>query len=252
MAKKPKGIRVAATAKRKLKIVAEGDSWEKLPNWGAKGLPIVGGTNYDLCRALEDRGHSVKNLAYWGDTIEEIDAVGEYIQALRFTNAPILLLGGGGNDLLSGGKLKEFLRQYVPDSGFTAKDYILPSLRGAVRKIIGHYDNILNRVAADPQLANTRVVVHGYDYARPMSLGWLGEPLDFRGFDYWKADLRTGIIKILIDNFNSELAAFARSHPNVIYVDFRNRVGDRWHDELHPRKEAFIDLARYWETTVNS
>ena len=41
------------------KIVVEGDSWERLPDWGMKSLPVVGGTNFDLSRALEARvcGH---------------------------------------------------------------------------------------------------------------------------------------------------------------------------------------------------
>ncbi len=28
-----------------VKIVMDGDSWERLPKWGPKSLPIVGGAN---------------------------------------------------------------------------------------------------------------------------------------------------------------------------------------------------------------
>lgn len=257
MAKKPAGKRssnvalaASARATKKLKIVIEGDSWERLPNWGPKGLPVVGGTNYDLCRALDDRGHKVENLAYWGDTIKAIATANDYMEALRKTKWPLLLLGGGGNDLLANGKLKTYLRLYVPESGYGPRDYILNNFYQDLRSIILNYERILDRIAADPVTARTRVIVHGYDYAKPMDLGWLGEPLDFAGFTYWHAELRNGIVKVLIDEFNRELAALATRHKNVIHVDFRSRVGDRWHDELHPTKPAFMDLARFLEAEV--
>ena len=54
-------------AKKKLTLIAEGDSWFNLPDfWIA--TPIIGGSDYDLVRALRDFGHTVTSLAHWGVT----------------------------------------------------------------------------------------------------------------------------------------------------------------------------------------
>lgn len=232
-----------------LVMVVEGDSWEHLPDLGLKALPTVGGSNYDLARALAARGHTVHNIAYWGDTIADIAAAGDYLKALRHTRAPLLLLGGGGNDLLGNGRLKTYLRLYAPER--TPRDYILDTFYSDLRQVILHYDGILGRIAADPLAAGTRVIVHGYDYARPMRLGWLGEPMEFVGIGYDKPELQNGIIRIMIDAFNHELTALARRRRSLVYVDFRGQVGDRWHDELHPTKAAFEDLAGHVEATLS-
>jgi hypothetical protein len=252
MAKKAKAKRKDASASPRAKkdktkaaevfsLVVEGDSWEHLPDFGLKALPIVGGSNYDLSRALVARGHTIHNIAYWGDTIAAIASARDYLNALKHTKAKLLLLGGGGNDLLGDGKLKTYLRLYSPER--QPKDYVLDSFYQELRSVILHYESILQSIAANSALKNVKVVVHGYDYARPMKLGWLGEPLAFVGIDEYKAELQQDIVKVLMDAFNEELKAFAGRHDAVIYVDFRGVVGDRWHDELHPSKAAFGDLA---------
>jgi hypothetical protein len=236
------------TSAKRVVMVVEGDSWERLPDLGLKGLPTVGGSNYDLARAIADRGHTVHNLAYWGDTIADIAAAGDYLKALRSTKAPFLLLGGGGNDILGGGRLKTYLRLFEKDR--EPRDYILDVFYRDLRNVILHYETILSRIAAEQEISKTKVIVHGYDYARPMRLGWLGEPMEFVGIGWDRPELQNAIIKILIDALNEELKALAGRRPNVVYVDFRNKVGDRWHDELHPRKSAFADLAEMIEEAI--
>lgn len=238
----------AAISAKPVVMVIEGDSWERLPDWGPKRLPIVGGTNYDLSRALQARGHTIHNLAYWGDTIADIARARDYLTALRNTKAPFLLLGGGGNDLLGDGRLKTYLRLFAPER--RPADYILDVFYHDLRRVILHYEDILDRIAADPPIKRTKVVVHGYDYARPMRLGWIGDPMEFVGVGWDRPELQNGIIKVMIDAVNAELAALAGRRDNVIYVDFRNKVGDRWHDELHPRREAFEELAAIVEAAI--
>jgi hypothetical protein len=252
--KKTAAARKSAAASRKaraarkaapLVMVIEGDSWEHLPDFGLKALPIVGGANYDLSRALMGRGHTIYNLAYWGDTIADIAAAGDYLKTLRHTRAPLLLLGGGGNDLLGGGALKRHLRLFAPER--TPKDYILDTFYGELRQVILHYEAILGRIAEDALISGTRVIVHGYDYARPMRLGWLGDPMEFVGIGWDRPDLQDGIVKIMIDALNDELKALAGRRNTVVYVDFRGTVGRRWHDELHPTRAAFEELAALLE-----
>jgi hypothetical protein len=244
-ATKPKKASIAAAKAKKsalsgVRIVVEGDSWERLPNFGPKSLPIVGGTGYDLSRALTDLGFAVENLAYWGDELADIVRIKDYMAALRQTKAKAFLLGGGGNDLLSGGRMANWVHLYTP--GLSAAEHVKLDFHDALSRVMANYWIAMNDVVDAPELKDVHVFVHGYDYARPMKLGWIGEPLARMGIDEFHEDLQTGIVKVMIDEFNRRLEKLASHYDRVHYVDFRNRVGDRWHDELHPRKEAFADL----------
>lgn len=223
-------------------IIIEGDSWERLPNFGAKGLPTVGGTSYDLSRALADLGYPIENLAYWGDTLAAISVAKDYLRALTDTKAKYLLLGGGGNDLLGGGRLQSYLRVY--QDGLAAADYLKPNFELDFADVIARYRLILNEIYEKPHLSDVTVIVHGYDYARPMKLCWIGGPMEQQGINDDHPDLQIAIVKVIIDRFNAELKALKKTWKKVVYVDFRGKVGDRWHDELHPEKEAFADLAK--------
>lgn len=220
-------------------VVMEGDSWECLPNFGVKSLPIVGGGNCDMERALTDIGHEVKNLAYWGDTIREIADRLEFIPVLKATKAKHFLLGGGGNDLLQNGNLQKLLELYEP--GKPATKYLKPEFKVELARVISNYEMCLSALKVH-NLSKTKVIVHGYDYAEPGELQWLGEPFAYMGID--DDALRRAIVKKLIDSFNTELRRFAKRYPNVTYVNLRNTVKDRWHDELHPTAEAFADIAK--------
>ncbi len=196
-------------------------------------------------RALADRGYEVINLAYWGDTIREISERLEFVEALKNTKAKILLLGGGGNDLLQYGRLQQFLKIF--DEHRPVKDYLKPEFTIELARVMSSYEICLSALKAN-KLSKVMVVVHGYDYAQPMSLGWLGEPLETMGID--DAGLQKSIIKHMMDLFNNALKAMARNHANVVYVNLRNTVKNRWHDELHPSKEAFADIAKKIEQTI--
>lgn len=233
--------RARAANRQPTAIVVEGDSWEHLPHLGLKALPTVGGSNHDLARALADRGHPVHNLAYWGDTLAEIVEVKAYLPALRETKAPVLLLGGGGNDLLGEGRLKLWLAQY--QGSRPVAEYLLPAFHLALQKVMLDYEIAFNDILADPAIAGTRILIHGYDYAKPMRLGWIGEPMAFHGIDETKPELQAAIVKLMIDHVNRAQIKLARRYATVTHVDLRGIVGERWHDELHPRKEAFVDLA---------
>jgi hypothetical protein len=58
----------------------------------------------------------------------------------------------------------------------------------------------------------------------------------FVGLDpTFHANLCRAIVRIMIDAFNSALAAFARTYSNYRYVDLRGAIGkNEWRDELHP------------------
>lgn len=222
-------------------IVIEGDSWEKLPDLGPIELPMVGGAGYDIGRGLADLGFRVLNLARWGDKLAEIVEAQEYRKVLLSSKARYFLLGGGGNDLLDDGRLASFIRLY--GSATEPRDYIKPQFGLALDRIISDYETAIADVIEEPALADVRIIVHGYDYARPVGLRWLGEPFTRMGFDNGPETLPPKIVAEMIDEFNRRLKKLEKKYPAVIHVDLRGTVAGRWHDELHPTKAAFADLA---------
>jgi hypothetical protein len=229
MAKKPT---------KKAMIVIEGDSWEHLPDWGLKALPIVGGSNYDLSRALNDLGYPILNIAYWGDTIDEISKRLDCINALKSTGAEYMRLGGGGNDLLHDGNLRHLIALYERDR--PPEEYLKPAFEIVLNRVVNAYDTVLTAILAHK--IDVTVLIHGYDYARPMQLGWLGEPMSFMGID--DPNLQQDIVNVMMNRFNFALAEFAPRWKNVRYVDLRGTVGTDWHDELHPNKVGFKKVAK--------
>ena len=166
---------------------------------------------------------------------------------LKSTKAKLFLLGGGGNDLLQNGNLSKLLELYDQDR--PVKKYLKPEFKIALGRVISHYELCMSALKIH-RLSRVLVIVHGYDYAQPMDLGWLGEPFHHMGID--ELPLQSAIVKVLIDAFNTELRKFAKRHNNVIYVNLRNTVGDRWHDELHPSTEAFTEIAAKIEKAITS
>lgn len=226
-------------------LVAEGDSWFKLPDFPVK-LPIVGGPDHDLIRALSARGHKIDNLAYWGDTIAEIARRAEFMTTIRGRlraghKVDGLLLSGGGNDLLGNGRLAGFLK--VPSvAGTSVDDYVAwPAFSGALGAVVKAYKSVLRTLASDPDTAGLKVIGHGYDYASPMKLIWLEQPMDHVGVP--TPELKRAIVVALINRVNAALRRIAKSDGRFVLVDLRDTVKGRWHDELHPTKAGFKDCA---------
>jgi lysophospholipase L1-like esterase len=214
-------------------IVAEGDSWFNLPYIKLIGLPLYHGL--DIPGVLKDElGYPVESGAYWGDTLASIFAEKWYLDALRQRGSRILLLSGGGNDLLGGGHLFDLLNVLPP--GRPARDY-LNQQYAAERKLIRRtYRTIMDEVrAVDPAI---RILTHGYAYAIPNLAGenpgfWVGAPMLRKGIS--EPGLARDIVRAMIDDHNEGLAALAAEPgSNLIHIDLRPHVrDDEWWDELH-------------------
>ncbi len=100
-----------------------------------------------------------------------------------------------------------------------------------------------------PEAGKLQIVSHGYDYAIPQKRGyWLGEPMKRQGID--NPELQKDLVKLMIDELYSMLKRISRRYKNFHYVDLRGVVAGRWHDELHPKKKAFADIAKKLEKKV--
>ena len=79
---------------RKSPIIAEGDSWFRLPN------VIMPPTLIDLLQ--QDDGYAITNMAHWGDTLAEMAQAGQFWPPLVSGQADTFLFSAGGNDVLGG------------------------------------------------------------------------------------------------------------------------------------------------------
>ncbi len=214
-------------------IAAEGDSWFEFP---FILLDVIDWAFNDY--AVFDRSEA-------GDTLENMVRRGEYLEALERTGGRLLLLSGGGNDMVAGGNIAAHLREY--DKNLTPAQYLLPSFGGVLDDAIANIETIVrNSGRAFPDAA---VVCHGYDYTVPNDGKWLGKPMATRGIK--DPALQKAIAAEMVDRFNSRLLNLANQSPRVSYVDCRGVVGDgRWHDELHPTNEGFADVAKRIEAQI--
>lgn len=207
-------------------IVSEGDSWFQYPLLLEDTIDHL----YDL--------YAINSLGAAGDLLENMANKREYLRALRETGAEILLLSGGGNDLVAGGALASHLEEFDPD--LLPEDYLLPSFHALLDDALMHYGRMFEQVQAE--FPHVSILCHGYDYPVPNRDRWLGKPMERRGIR--NRALQKAIAACMMDHFNRRLRRLARTMPNVTYIDCRGVVGDdRWHDGLHPTNAGYRDVA---------
>jgi SAM-dependent methyltransferase len=207
-------------------IVSEGDSWFQYP------LLLK-----DTIDHVMDR-HAVLSLGAAGDLLKRMADKHEYMGALRDTGAEILLLSGGGNDLVAGGALASHLEEFHPD--LKPEDYLLPSFEALLDEALTHYGRMFRQVR--DSFPHVSILCHGYDYPVPNKDRWLGKPMESRGIR--DRTLQKAIAACMMDHFNRRLRRLVETMPHVTYIDCRGTVGDhRWHDGLHPTDEGYGDVA---------
>ncbi len=214
-------------------IVEEGDSWFQ--------YPILLRDTIDV---LMDE-YAIFSLSAGGDTLANMVARAEYRRAIEQTGATILLLSGGGNDLVADGNLSRHLRRFDP--GLSAGDYLLPSFDQLVAVAVQQFDRIYRDVAA--RYPAVRILCHGYDLAIPNKGKWMGKPMAANGIT--DGQTQAAIAKIMMDRFNDGMAALARRHRHVTFLDLRGTVArTRWHDELHPTNAGYADVAAKFSAAI--
>lgn len=216
-------------------IVAEGDSWWQYP------LLLE-----DVIDHLS-KPFAIKCLSAAGDLLARMERDGEYLTALAQTRATILILSGGGNDLLSDGQLYHCLADHKP--GLRPGDYLNATFDSVLRHALADYERILRKVHG--RFPQVKVIVHGYDYAIPNDGRWLGRPMARRNIT--DRNLQAAIAVDMMDRFNRGLMRLVETLPHVVYVDCRGAVGTApaaWHDELHPRNAGYGRVAARIEAEI--
>ena len=206
-------------------IAAEGDSWFEFPFILKDVIDWV----------MES--YAVLDKSEAGDTLENMVRQAEYLAALERTGGRLLLLSGGGNDMVAGGNLAAHVRPF--DKALAPAQYLLPSFGQVLDAAIANIEKIVRSVGRSfPKAA---VICHGYDYVVPNDGKWLGKPMATRGIT--DKALQKAIAHEMVDRLNTRLLSLANQTSRLTYVDCRGAVGDgRWHDELHPTDEGYGDV----------
>lgn len=220
-----------------LKIVSEGDSWWQYPLLLEDVIDHLSG----------DPDKAIYSVCAAGDLIERMASEKEYILALEETGAELLLLSGGGNDLLGDGALEKVLVKYT--KGKKPSDLLdATKLKAAVEDILGNYSVILNDLVT--RFPKVHVFGHAYDLPYPANGGkWLGGPLKKAGIPtvLWRP-----VIEVLLNRFSDELKGLQSTFSNFTFVDLRGKVGDEhsWFDELHPTNSGFGRAAQEFRAAI--
>jgi len=240
--------------KRTRTMVAEGDSWFRLP----KIDPIVPPTLIDR---LQDK-YAIINLAHWGDTFRDIILAGEFWSYITpgadgKYGADVLLFSAGGNDILGGGEFWRMINLFDVDhqAPGQAGYYLTAEFHANLELVIGFYDSLIQQIMN--RAPKVVILGHGYDYAVPVRGGnWLYAPFVRQGFDPDIRDpkLCAAIVRLIIDAFNNKLAVLEQRYPaNFKYVDLRGTLksGDWW-DELHPTGAGSRKTAAKFAAAINA
>lgn len=238
-----------------LQVLAEGDSWFDYP------IPFHG----DVISRLEGLvGVPILNLAKAGDEVRYmLGAEERRILAEQFKGGcpaggrwDALLFSGGGNDIV-GDPLALWLREFDPS--LPAREQVDQPRLDAVLALVraGYEDLIRLRDKLSPE---THLFFHAYDFAIPDGRGvcshgpWLKPSLDLRGVP----DLATGtaIVQEVLRQFAGMLGALARAHPGTVsVVNTQSTLPPQrssWHDELHPSKQGFRDIAQVFHRALRA
>nr|WP_250814026.1 N-acetylmuramoyl-L-alanine amidase [Neorhizobium tomejilense] len=222
-----------------LRIVEEGDSWFQYPLLLDDIIDQLG----------RDSDKAIFSLSGAGDLLSDIAERREYIDALEQTGAPVLLLSGGGNDMLGGGRFEMFLLPFSP--GHTAEDLLnVPLVEHELKKATDAYRNILNEVGN--KFPAVRILGHAYDLPHPQSKGrWISAPLAARGIP---AEIGRSIVGLVLDRFAEQLRGLQDECSNFRFVDLRGKV-DRgrtsWFDELHPKNPGYGRAAQVFRDALS-
>lgn len=217
------------------RMVSEGDSWFQHPLL-TDIIDNIGSNYPTYC------------LAAAGDTIRNYFSKGEVLEAVRKVQPAVLILSGGGNDIL-GEEMPGFLNEFSGDleEGQNPERFFAPTFAAELEDIGEIYRNLFTHFKNErPDMP---ILVHSYDYPHPRPTGaghrsnWLGQYFD--GKKITRAGDRSAAVKYMLDAFNDRLKQVVEAFPGQVhFIDVRNIVHDnQWDDEIHPNNSGFQSVS---------
>lgn len=219
------------------RIVSEGDSWFQYP---FKLKDVID----QLCD-LDQYHYAIYSLGEAGDLLSNIFREDEITEAVRNENPHILLISGGGNDMVGDSRIARMVHPHK--QGRSANEYPNELFEQFLDELESFYRRLFDRVLRERP--HIKIVCHGYDHALPDKGRWLGKPLSKVGIK--TASVQKNIVKVMIDRFNERLLTIAADYPgSVFHTDCRTLVGTRWADELHPNNTGFKRVAAVFDSVI--
>jgi lysophospholipase L1-like esterase len=273
------GMAWAFTLAKVIPIMTIGDSWL----YRFREFPFVttppslanelAKLNYGMGNKFSETGQLLSQMA----TPNNLKVIKQQIADLSGTpNEPrAILISGGGNDIVNPPNKPELTRLFrLLNEGATtvAGALIAAEVTEFIdNKLSGHYRSLFQTVT---KATDAPIFVHAYDHPIPDGrfFDLIGTTLDAgpwltKVFDEKKivADLavRTGIMKILIEDLNVAVEKVAGEFPGKVhYVKFAGELAkqpgfsanykDYWDNELHPTELGFEILAKIMQAKLAS
>lgn len=231
-------------------ILAEGDSWFCYPS-----IPLIAPDG-----PTDIVSHLLKEFAILGVGIPGASVASYRDQFLSpnglkaqiaFERPDILLLSGGGNDLL--GNLGHHLRP----GGATPESWLAPQFSERLRQVSDDLDWVARQSIAAATETDLAVIFNAYDFALPSGNGpWLKAPMDALGI---APALQIEIIRVMVGRFRRRLGQIVAGlradfgGPKERFTVART-IGvtpdGGWHNDIHPDTENFGRMARRFRTAI--
>jgi metacaspase-1 len=237
-------------------IIAEGDSWFCYP----KEFPLTPPDSpKDLILWLQEE-FAVLDVAVPGalarqyrDQFFGVQGPGGLHMELQTHKPDILLLSGGGNDLLGD------LEAHLPRGDRPLEQYLAGGFRRVMNGVIEDLEWVARQSVKTVTTKDLAIVLNGYDEAVPgggKGGDWLRGPMTRLGIPRAK---HVPLVDLMIKRFNGELKDLVRR----LQRDFggppaRFAVADtvgvtgvnRWYNEIHPDSEGFRDVAKRFRQAI--
>jgi len=219
------------------RVVAEGDSWFNLPMFIRPPA---------IADWIERNGRfRIKNIAYWGHTLQRILRDKEYLKILTKEKPEYFIFSAGGNDLQLGLANGSYIHAY--DAARPVDQYLTKAGEAALAEIERGYKSLFTELSQFPTL---KIICYGYDYPRPLVKGgtYIGRYLREKRIP---DDQMGPIIASMIDKLNDVIKRATQS-TKIHYLDCR-RVTEpyTWYDDMHPDRDGFFALAVKFEDMMN-
>jgi hypothetical protein len=233
-------------------VIAEGDSWFCYPS-----VPFVAPDGpvdivSHLLREFAVLGVGIPGASAWSYRDQFLSPNGLKAQ-IEFEKPDILLLSGGGNDLLGN------LGPHLKAGGAMPASWLAPAFGAKVEEVAEHLDVVARAsiAAASGVGKDLAVILNAYDYALPTGNGhWLKDPMDALGMpDHLRAD----VIRLMVGRFRKRLGRIVDGlradfgGPNERFAVART-IGvtpeGGWHNDIHPDTKHFGRMARRFRTAI--
>jgi Dyp-type peroxidase family len=246
-----------------------GDSW----------LSKVPACRSSLAMALKDMGYGVDwHCAGRGKTLRSMakdvqDVCADLRTAASQGTLPdVLIVGGGGNDIVNNEQHRESVLFDLLIEGATSADAALDPAKThefVNVTLAGHYRTLLQALLGVKEAKAVPILVHAYAYPipdgddpqchtpsfPPLPLGdaWLGPVFELKRLH--DTTLNTEVMQLLIKALNEMVARVIDelADPRLKHLDLRGHLDAHWdaaqsyqrhwEDELHPNKAGFQILA---------